>query len=140
MWLRDPREAHYPRRSLYRRRGLLHRYRRRGAADPGTRQPGDRQRCPRSHHHPPAESLLRRRAWPPRRPSGVADASRRLIMDADPDHSSGPRILVVGAAWVGDMVMSQALFMALRKRQPECRITVLAPAWSRPLLARMPEI
>lgn len=61
-------------------------------------------------------------------------------MDADPDHSSGPRILVVGAAWVGDMVMSQALFMALRKRQPDCRITVLAPAWSRPLLARMPEI
>lgn len=61
-------------------------------------------------------------------------------MTADPDDSSGPRILVVGASWVGDMVMSQALFMALRQRHPDCRITVLAPAWSRPLLARMPEI
>ena len=55
-------------------------------------------------------------------------------MTADPDDSSGPRILVVGASWVGDMVMAQALFMALRQRHPGCRITVLAPAWSRPLL------
>lgn len=61
-------------------------------------------------------------------------------MTADPDDSSGPRILVVGASWVGDMVMAQALFMALRQRHPGCRITVLAPAWSRPLLARMPQI
>jgi heptosyltransferase II len=61
-------------------------------------------------------------------------------MAADPEHSGGPRILVVGASWVGDMVMSQALFMALRQRHPDCRITVLAPAWSRPLLARMPEV
>ncbi len=61
-------------------------------------------------------------------------------MTADPDDSSAPRILVVGASWVGDMVMAQALFMALRQRHPNSRITVLAPAWSRPLLARMPEI
>lgn len=61
-------------------------------------------------------------------------------MTADPDDSSGPRILVVGASWVGDMVMAQALFMALRQRHPGCRITVLAPAWSRPLLARMPQV
>ncbi len=61
-------------------------------------------------------------------------------MNADPGDRHGPRILVVGAAWIGDMVMAQALFMALRQRQPECRITVLAPAWSRPLLARMPEV
>lgn len=53
---------------------------------------------------------------------------------------TGPNILVIGPAWVGDMVMSQALFIALRQRQPGCRITVLAPAWSRPLLARMPEV
>ena len=61
-------------------------------------------------------------------------------MTSDPGDRRGPRILVVGAAWVGDMVMAQALFMALRRRHPECRITVLAPAWSRPLLARMPEV
>ena len=57
-----------------------------------------------------------------------------------PGDRHGPSILVVGAAWVGDMVMAQALFMALRQRHPDCRITVLAPAWSRPLLARMPEV
>lgn len=61
-------------------------------------------------------------------------------MSAAPGDRHGPNILVVGAAWVGDMVMAQALFMALRQRHPECRITVLAPAWSRPLLARMPEV
>lgn len=57
-----------------------------------------------------------------------------------PGDRHGPSILVVGAAWVGDMVMAQALFMALRQRHPHCRISVLAPAWSRPLLARMPEV
>lgn len=61
-------------------------------------------------------------------------------MSAAPGDRHGPSILVVGAAWVGDMVMAQALFIALRRRHPECRITVLAPAWSRPLLARMPEV
>jgi len=36
--------------------------------------------------------------------------------------------------------MAQSLFMALRARWPDCRIDVLAPGWSRPVLARMPEI
>jgi heptosyltransferase-2 len=49
------------------------------------------------------------------------------------------QILVVGPSWVGDMVMAQSLFMALRARQ-NCEIDVLAPPWSLPLLARMPEV
>jgi heptosyltransferase-2 len=49
------------------------------------------------------------------------------------------KILVVGPSWVGDMVMAQSLFMAL-KRSGECSIDVLAPAWSLPILARMPEV
>ncbi len=38
------------------------------------------------------------------------------------------------------MVMAQSLFMLLKYTDPECRIVVLAPAWSFPLLERMPEV
>ena len=51
-----------------------------------------------------------------------------------------PRVLVVGPSWVGDMVMAQSLFRALKQSQPEAQIDVLAPGWSLPLLARMPEV
>jgi len=50
------------------------------------------------------------------------------------------RILVVGPAWVGDMVMAQSLFMTLKQRNPDVNVDVLAPAWSLPLLSRMPEV
>lgn len=50
------------------------------------------------------------------------------------------KILVVGPAWVGDMVMAQSLFKLLKQREPNTIIDVLAPAWSQPLLARMPEV
>src|SRR5438105_4609584 len=50
------------------------------------------------------------------------------------------KILVVGPAWVGDMVMSQCLFKLIKQRDPNAMIDVLAPAFSLPLLARMPEI
>jgi heptosyltransferase-2 len=49
-------------------------------------------------------------------------------------------ILVVGPAWVGDMVMAQCLFKLLKEKDPSTRIEVLAPAWSLPLLQRMPEV
>ena len=50
------------------------------------------------------------------------------------------KILVVGPSWVGDMVMAQSLFITLKNNNPQCQIDVLAPAWSLPLLDRMPEI
>jgi heptosyltransferase-2 len=54
--------------------------------------------------------------------------------------SSGRRVLVVGPSWVGDMVMAQSLFKAIKKAQPDTSITVLAPEWTDPLVARMPEV
>jgi heptosyltransferase-2 len=50
------------------------------------------------------------------------------------------RILVIGPAWVGDMVMAQSLFAALRRQHPGAQIDVLAPRWTLPLLSFMPEI
>ncbi|MDR2881981.1 MAG: lipopolysaccharide heptosyltransferase II, partial [Azoarcus sp.] len=49
------------------------------------------------------------------------------------------KILIIGPSWVGDMVMAQSLFMNL-KAKGECEIDVLAPAWSLPILERMPEV
>lgn len=54
--------------------------------------------------------------------------------------SSPQRYLIVGPAWVGDMVMAQSLFMTLKQREPAAQIDVLAPKWSLPLLARMPQV
>ncbi|MGB9430374.1 MAG: lipopolysaccharide heptosyltransferase II [Gammaproteobacteria bacterium] len=54
--------------------------------------------------------------------------------------STSPRILVVGPAWIGDMVMAQSLFISLKRRFSDSEIDVLAPVWSKPLLARMPEV
>lgn len=51
-----------------------------------------------------------------------------------------PATLIVGPSWVGDMVMAQALFKVLKQRDPERTLDVLAPAWSLPIVARMPEI
>lgn len=50
------------------------------------------------------------------------------------------KILVLGPAWVGDMVLAQSLFKTLKANQPDCIIDVAAPAWTLPLLARMPEV
>ncbi len=48
--------------------------------------------------------------------------------------------LVIGPSWVGDMVMSQSLYTELKIQHPEATIDVLAPAWCKPILERMPEI
>lgn len=50
------------------------------------------------------------------------------------------RTLIVGPSWVGDMVMAQSLFKVLREKHPDTPIDVLAPAWSLPILDRMPEV
>lgn len=54
--------------------------------------------------------------------------------------AESPTILVIGPRWVGDMVMAQCLFSALKELYPNAAIDVLAPAWAAPLVARMPEI
>jgi len=48
--------------------------------------------------------------------------------------------LIVGPSWVGDMVIAQALFKRMKAEVPERALDVLAPAWSLPIVARMPEI
>jgi len=50
------------------------------------------------------------------------------------------KILIVGPSWVGDMVMSQVLYIYLQQCRPGVLIDVLAPAWSGPILARMPQV
>jgi heptosyltransferase-2 len=50
------------------------------------------------------------------------------------------KILILGPAWVGDMVLAQSLFKSLKKDRPDCQIDVAASAWTLPLLERMPEI
>ena len=54
--------------------------------------------------------------------------------------AESPTILVIGPRWVGDMVMAQCLFSALKERHPNAAIDVLAPAWAAPLVKRMPEL
>ena len=54
--------------------------------------------------------------------------------------SSPQKILVLGPAWVGDMVLAQSLFKTLKAINPNCMIDVAAPAWTLPLLERMPEV
>lgn len=54
--------------------------------------------------------------------------------------AEGPAILVIGPSWVGDMVMAQCLFAALKELHPDHAIDVVAPAWAAPLLGRMPEV
>lgn len=50
------------------------------------------------------------------------------------------RILIVGPSWIGDMVMAQSLFKALKAETPSAEIHVAAPPWALPLTERMPEV
>jgi heptosyltransferase-2 len=50
------------------------------------------------------------------------------------------KILIIAPAWVGDAIMAQPLYRRLHQRYPGLTLDVLAPAWTRPLHARMPEI
>ncbi|OGA34905.1 MAG: lipopolysaccharide heptosyltransferase II [Betaproteobacteria bacterium RIFCSPLOWO2_12_FULL_62_13b] len=51
-----------------------------------------------------------------------------------------PKILIVAPNWVGDTLLAQPLFMRLRQRLPGAVLHALAPPWTAPVLARMPEI
>jgi heptosyltransferase-2 len=50
------------------------------------------------------------------------------------------KILVVAPSWIGDTILAQPLLVLLKRNNPSARIEVLAPEWSAPLLARMPEV
>lgn len=67
-----------------------------------------------------------------------------MMSNPDSPVSTSPltkkKYLIIGPSWVGDMVMAQSLFKALNKQSPSSSIDVLAPAWSRPILERMPEV
>lgn len=51
-----------------------------------------------------------------------------------------PRILIVAPNWVGDTMLAQPLFARLHRRLPGVVVDALAPAWTAPVLRRMPEI
>src|SRR5436309_340753 len=51
-----------------------------------------------------------------------------------------PRILIVAPNWIGDALLAQPLFARLREKHPGATINAIAPAWTAPVLGRMPEI
>jgi len=51
-----------------------------------------------------------------------------------------PKTLIVAPNWIGDALLAQPLFARLRKKLPGIVIDALAPAWTAPVLRRMPEI
>ncbi len=50
------------------------------------------------------------------------------------------KILVVAPSWIGDTVLAQPLFNLLHSRHPALELDVLAPAWTFPVVHRMPEV
>lgn len=63
-----------------------------------------------------------------------------IEMDFPAELKKIQKILVIGPAWIGDMMMAQTLFKLLKLRNPQVHIDVLASGWTRQLLACMPEI
>lgn len=51
-----------------------------------------------------------------------------------------PKILIIGPAWIGDMVMAHSLLRLLKQQHPNATIDVLAPAWTFSILKCMPEV
>ena len=50
------------------------------------------------------------------------------------------KILIIAPSWIGDLVMSQALFKLLKKQDPRCSIDVLASIALHQVLIHMPEV
>ncbi|MBN2689946.1 MAG: lipopolysaccharide heptosyltransferase II [Gammaproteobacteria bacterium] len=50
------------------------------------------------------------------------------------------KILIIGPAWIGDMVMAQTLFKLLQASKNNCEIHVAAPSWTLEIAKLMPEV
>ena len=50
------------------------------------------------------------------------------------------KILIIAPSWLGDLIMSHALYQILRQQHPDAKITLYAPRYQAPIIARMPEI
>ena len=50
------------------------------------------------------------------------------------------RILIIAPNWIGDTLLAQPLLARIHQRLPGVTLDALAPAWTAPVLARMPEI
>lgn len=50
------------------------------------------------------------------------------------------KYLIIAPSWIGDLVMSQSLFITLKKQLPKLELHVMAPIWCFPILSRMPEV
>ena len=50
------------------------------------------------------------------------------------------KILLVAPAWIGDAVLVQPLAARLHERKSNLSLDVLAPPWTEPVFARMPEV
>ncbi len=70
----------------------------------------------------------------------MANIKPQKVINTGNETSNHENILVVGPSWVGDMVMAQSLFKTLKAQNANSSIDVIAPAWSVPVLERMPEI
>lgn len=51
-----------------------------------------------------------------------------------------PRVVVVAPSWIGDTLLAQPLFARLHQKLPGLKLDALAPEWTAPVLARMPQI
>lgn len=50
------------------------------------------------------------------------------------------KILIVSPNWIGDALLAQPLLARLHQQRPGAVIDALAPEWTAPVLARMPEV
>ena len=50
------------------------------------------------------------------------------------------KLLIIAPAWIGDMIISQALYLTLKKQRPNIEIDILAPKSTLGLATRMPQI
>jgi heptosyltransferase-2 len=50
------------------------------------------------------------------------------------------KVLVVGPSWIGDTILAQPLLALLHERRAGITLDILAPAWTFPVVERMPEV